>query len=204
MNETRLQKPGIEEWLTTAEAVINRLTDCVHVYKHPPEIGGFMPEAERQNKTHDTIKLLRRLHPLLDQATTPTDSIADAHNHDEQRVSALTVLFRDVLDHLPALSQDMQFLLHSPWMHKFPNKIAETLFAGETRDQSHGLGSGLPEHGRLAAAITQLMDREVMGDTRHPRQDLLRHGEPRRHDVEGRARWVEQNSHFLHTAGRVE
>jgi hypothetical protein len=88
-------------------------------------------------------------------------------------------------------------------MHHFPNRVAETIFNGNG-ESSHGIGSGQIEHGRLPAALNDLLEREQMGETRHPREDLLQQGEPRRHDVEARARWVKQNGRFLRSAGRVE
>jgi len=197
------QKPGVEEWLEWAEVVVDRLTDCVHVYKKPPTPGAFMADAERQTKTDKTIKLLHRIHALVDKSETPSDSIPDVHGHDEQRISGLALLFDETLKALPQLSTDMQKLLKSPWQSKFPNKIAQILFFGDG-DEDHGIGSGYPEQGRLPAALAALLEREQMGESRHPREALLLHGEPRRHDAEGRQRWREQNSRFLRSAGRVE
>jgi hypothetical protein len=203
MNEQHLQKPNVEEWLFLAVAVVDRLTECVHVYKHPPFVDVFVADAERQHKSNLTVGLIRRFHTLLDQAETPTDSIAGAYGHDERVIDGFIVLFHEALKILPWLSADMQKLLKSPWMRQFPNKIAETLFLGDG-DETQGIGSGHPEHGRLPAALAAILEREQIGETRHPREELLRHGEPRRHDVEGRTRWVRENSSFLRTAGRVE
>jgi hypothetical protein len=203
MKKQSVQKPGVEEWLHWAEIVLDRLTDVVHVYKKPPNPDVFMPDAERQHKTDSAIKLLHRIHALVDKSETPTDSMPDVHNHDEQVITGLALLFGEMLDLLPKLSADMQKLLKSPWMDKFPNKTAASLFAGKG-DESQGIGSGHPEHGRLPEALFAMIEREQMGDTRRPREALLRQGEPRRHDVEARQRWTEQNSRFLRTAGRVE
>jgi hypothetical protein len=199
------QKPSIEEWLHWGEVVVDQLTGCVHVYKKPPhsESLSFMPDAERQQKSDFIVKILRRLHPLLDQSTTPSDSIADAHRHDERTISSLTVIFNEALKNLTWLSSDMQKLLKSPWMSNFPNKAAENLFFG-MEDESQGIGSGRVEHGRLPASLADLIEREEAGETRRPREEWLRQGEPRRHDVEARARWAEQNGKFLRSAGRVE
>ena len=197
------QKPGIEEWLHWAEVTLDRLSDCVHVYKKPPNNDVFMADAERQHKTDLAVKLLHRIHALVDKTDTPTDSVPDAHGHDEQVITGLALLFGEALEMLPQLSHDMQKLLKSPWMHKFPNKIAEKIFLG-AGDESQGLGSGYPEHGRLPEALMAMIEREQVGDTRHPREDLLNQGEPRRHDADARQRWAEQNSRFLRTAGRVE
>ena len=198
-------KPSIEEWLFWANIVIERLTDCAHVYgqKEALPSGVFMAEAERQKKTEATVAMLRRIYILVDQSETPTASIAEAHIHDERTINGLAVLFEALLQDMHELSADMQKLLASPWHSKFPNKIAQTLFFGSD-DESHGIGSGTPEHGRLPAMLTELIEHEQIGDTRLPRQDFLRQGEPRRHDADSRRRWMEQNSKFLRSAGRVE
>lgn len=162
-----------------------------------------MSEAERQQKTDAIIKLLRRIHALIDEAETPPDSLSDIHAHDERIIINLSPLFGETRQNLRWISADMQKLLKSPWMHGFPNKTAEALFRGEG-DESEGIGSGHPEHGRLPAALLELQEREQASETRHPRLALQRPVEPRRHDVEGHVRWTEQNSGFLRTAGRVE
>lgn len=197
------QKPGIEEWLHWAGILTDQLTSCVHHYKKESTNTSFMSEAERQQKSDFVIRLLRRLHPLMDQSTTPSDSIADAHNHDEQTIASLTVLFGEALKNMIWISSDMQKLLRSPWMSNFPNKAAEDLFFG-IEDESQGIGSGRVEHGRLPASLSDLLDREETGETRRPREDWLRQGEPRRHDNDARTRWAEQNGKFLRSAGRVE
>lgn len=202
MNFVRTEKPGVEEWLDLADNVIARLTECVRVYKRPPHEDVFMADAERQTKTHEVIGYLRRLHTIIDQTSIPTTSIPDVHIHDERVVDALSVLFREGLRLLPMLSADMQKLLKTHWADKFPNQSTRLMFGGS--EDTFGIGSGYAEQGHLPGAITALMEREETGDNRHPRHDLLRHGEPRRNDAEARRRWSEQNGHFLRTAGRVE
>ena len=197
------QKPSIEEWLHWGEVVVDQLTNCVHIYKKPPHSEAFMSDAERQQKSDFVIKILRRMHPLLDQSAIPSDSIAEAHSHDERTISSLVVIFNETLKNLIWLSSDMQKLLKSPWMSNFPNKTAENLFFG-VEDESEGIGSGRVEHGRLPASLADLLEREETGETRRPREEWLRQGEPRRHDPEARTRWAEQNSQFLRSAGRVE
>ena len=198
-------KPTTEEWLSWANVVIDRLTECAHIYgqKEPLPAGIFMADAERQKKTNATVSLLRRIYILVDQLEMPTASVSDAHIHDEHTIRGLTVLFDELLQAMPELSTDMQKLLQSQWHSKFPNQAAETLFYGQ-KDESHGIGSGNVEHGRLPATLAELIEREQVGITRLPREDLLRHGEPRRNDPDSRRRWVEQNSKFLRSAGRVE
>jgi len=195
MNDWSSQKPSIEEWFSWAAIIIDRLTDCVHVYKKPPHGDVFIPDADRQSQTDATVKLLHRIHMLADQTETPTDSIPDVHNNDERLVDGLAVTFRETLAALPRLSADMQKLLKSPWQSKFPSKPAQRIFLGDG-DQAHGIGSGYVEHGRLPEALFTMLEREKIGDTRHPRAELLQQGEPRRHDIGARKRWS--------VAGRVE
>lgn len=202
MDYARTEKPGIEEWTKLADNVIARLTECVRVYKRPPYNDVFMAEAERQTKTHEVVGYLRRLHTVIDQTGIPTTTVSDVHVHDERAIDALDVLFREALRLLPGLSADMQKLLKSHWADRFPNQSVRLMFAGD--DDSRGIGSGYADQGHLPGALRDLMERENMGDARPPRQDLLRHGEPRRNDAEARRRWGDQNAHFLRTAGRVE
>ncbi len=199
----RNQKPSVEEWLHWAGVVIDRLSNCVHVYKKPPHADVFVSDSERQKKTDITIKLLHRIHALADQSEVPSDSVSDAHEHYERTISGLTVLFGETLAALPWLSADMQKMLKSPWMSQFPNKLARIVFNGDGIEEQ-GIGSGHREQGRLPASLDLMLEREQGGDTRHPREELLRHGEPRRHDTDARERWAAQNSGFLRTAGRVE
>lgn len=198
MDAQEFQKPSLGEWMHWAEVVTDHLTNCVHVYKRPPYVDVFMADSERQIKTDQTIRLLRSFHLLLDQAETPPDLSTT-----ETIIEQLDALFVDTLDTLPALSSDMQKLLKSPWMSNFPNKIAESLFRGES-DKMEGIGSGQPEHGRLPAALTSLLEREQTGDARKAQEGGASSERPSRHDAEGHARWTRQNSSYLRTAGRVE
>jgi len=199
------QKPGIAEWARAAEILADRLTECVHVYKRNVDV--FMAEAERQRKTDLTIKTLQKLHALLDQIEGPEELVSDVPKHDERIIGGLEAVFHEALKALPWISADMQKLLKSPWMKGFPGKAAKILFWGEGaeqegKDKGTGIGSGLPEDGRLPGLLSALLEREEMGEIRPPR-DLLS-GEPQRHDVEGRVRWAQQNSGYLRSAGKVE
>jgi hypothetical protein len=195
-----VQKPSVEELAQAAGVLAERLTECVHVYKHNVDV--FMSEAERQRKTDQTISVLQRLHSLLDQAEMPAEFISNIEENDEKLAGGFEVMFRETLKILSGLSVDMQKLLKSSWMKSFPSKIAEVLFFGEG-DERKGIGSGNPEHGRLPGVLAELLEREEVGETRFSREDYLS-DEPRRHDKEGRQRWIEQNSGYLRTAGKVE
>jgi hypothetical protein len=96
----------------------------------------------------------------------------------------------------------MQKLLKSPWQGRFENRIAEELFRGPGGDEKQGIGSGLPDHGRLPAVLAALLESEEQGDTRPLRQDLL-HRAPMRDDKIAE-RWGERNSRILRSAGRIE
>jgi len=195
----QFQKPSIDEWTRVAETVADRLTECVHTYKHNTYI--FMAESERQHKTSFVIKILQGLHSLLDQAEMPSELVANTQESDEQVIVGLTGLFNESLEALPWISTDMQKLLKSPWMKGFPDKVAQSLFWGNG-DESKGIGSGLPEHGRLPGVLSRLLEQEAMGDVRPPRDSSA--GEPCRHDVDASTRWAEQNRDFLRKAGRVD
>lgn len=195
----QVQKPGLDEWAQVGEDLINRLSECVHVYKHGGDV--FMSEADRQSNTDAAIKILQRVHSLLDQDDVAAEFNAPDPARDEQLIGGFEVVLREALRNLPKFSADMQKLLKSPWMKNFPSKVAETLFMGEGGDERRGLGSGLPEHGRLPGQIASLLEREEIGDARAARKIT---DEPRRHDVEGRVRWAEQNSGYLRTAGKIQ
>ncbi|MDD3370225.1 MAG: hypothetical protein PHE27_00210 [Alphaproteobacteria bacterium] len=190
------RKPRMEEWVEAAEVLADRLTECVHTYKHNTYI--FMAEAERQHKTDLVIKILQKLHAALDESDNPT---ASGNRVVEKRlVDSFVSLFTEALKVLPWISVDMQKLLKSPWMKGFPGKVSESLFWGNGEERK-GIGSGLPEHGRLPEWLTDIMDREEVGEVRPARSET---GEPSRKDKEAADRWHEQNAGFLRTAGRVE
>ncbi len=195
MNAVQSQKPPVEEWLHWARVIVDRLMGCVHVYKHAQDV--FMAATERQNKSDTAIKVLQGLYPLLDQGEA-LEGKADAPEQDEQVVAGLAPLFEETIKALPWLSADMQKLLKSPWMSHFPSKIAEILFCGNG-NEFEGIGSGHPEHGRLPAALAELLEREQAGESRPAREAV-----PARHDMERHDRWVQQNSAFIRSAGRVE
>ncbi len=195
MNAGHLQKPPVEEWLYWARVVVDRLMAAVHVYKHADTV--FMAAAERQHKSDSAIKTLQRLYPLIDEGEA-LEGQKDTAAKDEEIVCNLKPVFEETLKSLPALSSDMQKLLKSPWMSHFPSKLAEIMFVGNG-NEFEGIGSGHPEHGRLPAAIQELLEREESGETRPSRESL-----PERHDMERHDRWVQQASAFIRSAGRVE
>lgn len=190
------QKPGVAEWVEAAEVLADRLTECVHAYKHNTYI--FMAEAERQRKTDLVIKILQKIHLSLDKSDEAAEH-NDAQGDDEIAASFFGI-FSEALKVLPWVSTDMQKLLKSPWMKGFPGKVAESLFWGNG-DERKGIGSGLPEHGRLPGWLADLIDREEVGDVRPTRETTA---EPSRNDKEGSDRWHEQNAGYLRTAGRVD
>jgi len=198
-----IQKPSHQEWLDWAQVVIDRLTTCVHVYSKPPHEDVFIADHERQEKNAKTVNLLRRIHALTDEVDTPTESLAEVAYHDERVIAGLTVLLRDTLDQLPELSTDMQKLLKSSWHSKCAGRLADELFRGPMGNEQEGVGSGFPEHGRLPEVLQNLLEREQTGDSRRPREALVRSSEPRRHD-ETQRRWADKNSQFLRSAGRVD
>src|ERR1700722_10779660 len=101
------QKPSHSEWMEGAQGVVDRLTSCVHVYSKPPYNDVFITEKERHAKNDAALSLLRRVHGLIDEGETPTESLADVAHHDERVIDGLAVLMREMLDMLPVLSADM-------------------------------------------------------------------------------------------------
>lgn len=198
--QQQIKKPSLSEWVRTGEVLADRLTECVYVYKHNTYI--FMAESERQHKSASIIKILQGLHTLVDEHEVPPELVDNLKESDEQISRSFATLFRETLKILPWVSADMQKLLKSPWMKGFSGKVAETLFFGDG-EEDKGIGSGLPEHGRLPAVLARLVEREEVGAFR-PKRDVLSRGELRRHDMDPTLRWVEQNSKFLRSAGRVD
>ena len=200
-------KPSYTEWLDWAQTVVDRLTTCVHTYSKPPYDDVFMADKERQGKNAVALNLLRRLHGLVDDSDTPTESLADVARHDERVIDGLEILMAEMLAMLPTLSRDMQLLLKSEWFDNCSGRSAGELFRGPLGDLDRGIGSGYPEQGRLPAVIAELLERERLGEMREPRKDLHRHGGgegrasgsgsgdhgPQRDDQELRRRWADKN-----------
>ncbi len=200
-----VEKPGRGEWMKWAQVVVDRLTTCVRVYSKPPYEDVFMSDKERQEKNGKALDLLRRIHALTDEADTPTDSLTELEHHDERVISGLKVLLRETLEYLPDLSADMQKLLKSSWLDNCNGRLADELFRGHMGYEPEGIGSGYVEHGRLPESLQNLLEREEIGQGRHPREEL-RATQPHnpRSQEESHRRWVERNSQVLRTAGRVE
>jgi hypothetical protein len=159
-----------------------------------------MPEKERQQRNGQTVELLRRIHALIDETDTLTDSLTDLDHHAERVINGLTLLFREMLAHLPELSVDMQKLLKSPWHSRCSSRLADELFRGPGGNELEGIGSGMPEHGRLPGVIANMLEREEAGDGRTARQEAAG---PSRADKTSE-RWSERNSRILRSAGRIE
>jgi len=194
------QKPDFEEWLYWSNVVIDRLTTCVHTYSKPPHEDIFMPEKDRQQRNGQTVDLLRRIHSLTDETDTPSDSLDELDHHAERVIDGLVLLFKETLDHLPELSKDMQKLLKSHWHSNCTGRLADELFRGPAGNELEGIGSGMPEHGRLPSVLVNLIESEVTGDDRAPRQEGLG---PLRQDKTSE-RLTERNSRILRSAGRIE
>jgi len=194
-------KPEFEEWLYWAQVLLDRLSICINVYSQPPYEDIFIPEKDRQQRNFQTIDLMKRIEALTDETDTPSDSLTELNHHAERVIDGLAMLFNEALQHLPQLSRDMQRLLKSPWQSKFPSRLAENLFRGSMGNDDEGLGSGLPEHGRLPKILLTILEREEKGDTRTLRQEIM--GKHSLQDDLVR-RWTDVNSRWLRSAGRIE
>ncbi|MFY9286976.1 MAG: hypothetical protein WAO98_00585 [Alphaproteobacteria bacterium] len=200
-----MHKPSHEDWLKWSQVVIDRLTCAVHIYKKSPYEDVFMADQERQDKNTRIIALLHGIHKLIDDAETPTESLAEVAYHDERVISGLKVLMADTLALLPQISDDMQKLLKSHWHSKCTGRLADELFRGPLGNEPEGIGSGHAEHGRLPEVLKNMLEQEQMGDIRRPREALVRHeGGPSRGNDETQRRWADKNSQYLRTAGRME
>jgi hypothetical protein len=209
MTDQSAQKPKMEEWLHWAGIIMERLTTCAHVYDKPPHEDIFMPEKNRNARKTKIIEILQRIHALADEVHTPSDTVANANHHDEQIVPGLAALFQEVLQNLPSWSTDMQKLMKSRWDNHCNGRIASELFRGR-ESEKEGIGTGMPEHGRLPEVLFNLLDREQAGDGRPARQELEQNGEshlandePQRHSDEPRRR-AERHGSLLRSAGRVD
>jgi hypothetical protein len=197
------QKPSHEEWLYWAQIVGDRLMTCIHIYSRPPYRENLISQLDRHTRNAIVIDFLHRLHALTDETVTPTDSLADVAHHDERVVDGLTVLLDEILKHLPRLSADMQTLLKTTWHTRSDSLVANEIFFGPNNALEKGLGSGRPQHGRLPAALNDLLHRERTDERRMPRSALIRTDLPRPQDRSQR-RWSDQNSQFLRRAGTVQ
>jgi hypothetical protein len=205
MTQQVVQKPSYDEWMYWSQVIIDRLTTVVHVYNKPPYPDVFMPGNERQFKVSQTVDLLRKLHTMTDENDLhmPQDGVAET-DRESHVIAALQPVFNNVLRRMPAWSGDMQILLKSPWYDNCAGKAASDLFRGPDDRLAEGIGSGMPEHGRLPEILRHLLEREQMGDTRSPIEEhppstyrILRRDELARS-------WSRRNSDFLRTAGRVD
>jgi len=199
------RKPSYDEWMYWTQVIVDRLTAIVHVYGHPPYEDVFMPEKTRQEKMGQALNAMRYLHELTDtyDLTLPSDP-EDAREREEALLTALSSAFQEILTLTPTWSEDMQYLLKSPWASNCVGKIAQTLFCGANNQLAQGIGSGLPENGRLPHVLENLIDREITGDERAPRAEKSPLA-PQRMRREDLARhWGRQNSGALSRAGRVD
>lgn len=205
MNGLENQKPSYDEWMYWTQVIVDRLTTVTRVYGNPPHADVFMPERERQTKLNDTVRILHHLHQLTDEneLSLPKDP-AEAAAHEETMVAALQPLYREILGVMPVWSGDMQKLLKSPWFDECAGKLAHTLFRGPNGNLNEGIGSGMPENGRLPAVIEQLMEREAVGESRAPRIEKPRHAQPRMRREELARLWSKKKSSLLGSAGRIE
>lgn len=168
MHEQPMQKPGFDEWVHWAQVVIDRLSICAHIYSKPPHPDAQIEDSIRQERQAQVADLMRRLHALLDETETPSDSVDGVDHHYEQVVGGLALLLDETLKKLPELSIDMQKLLQSPWQNKCNGRVAESLFRGPLGNEVEGIGDGRPEHGRLPASLKDLLEREQNGESRGP------------------------------------
>ena len=202
MSGLEANKPAYDEWMYWTQVVIDRLTSIVHVYNKPPYSDVFMPEHTRQTRIAAVVDLLRRLHGLTDEDSTALPQAHLRDSKDEQVIADLQQLLKNLLQHLPQFSTDMQQLLKSPWYDDCAGRVANDLFKGPNGKLDEGIGSGQPDHGRLPARLEAMLEREWMGDSRPMRLEAP----PKAHiaDRQDVAKlWAKRNTP-LRTAGRID
>jgi len=205
MQDDENLKPSYDEWMYWTQVVVDRLTTVTHVYGKPPHGDVFISEKERQAKLSETVEIMRHLHQLTDayELSIPSGA-SDVAELEEKLIATIQPEFRDVLTHLPVWSADMQRLLKSPWVDGCPGLTARALFRGPDGRLAEGIGSGMPENGRLPEVITELLDREAAGGDRAPRVEKPRFAEPRMRREELARLWGKKNGSFLRSAGRMD
>lgn len=199
------KRPSYDEWMYWTQVVVDRLTTVTHIYAHPPFSDVFMPDKDRQDKLAAALSILRGLHEMTDtyDMVTPQDSRA-AIEREETLMEQLPFAFESVLQHLPEWSSDMQLLLKSGWTGNCAGKLAQILFCGPDGRIGEGIGSGLPENGRLPEVLSSLVDRERSGEGRAPRAPKPPRAPARMRREDLAKLWAKQNSSFLRSAGRVD
>jgi len=199
-------RPSYDEWMYWAQVVIDRLTTVARVYANPPHPEVFIPEKERQAKLAETTDIMRHLHDLTDEHefSLPHEEVEAKKEAEERLLESVLPVFREILRRLPEWSADMQRLLQSPWSRDCNGKLAHILFCGESDRLAEGIGSGMPENGRLPETLAALVDREMAGGTRAPRLEKPRMAEKSMRRAELAKLWVKHNGAFLRTAGRMD
>ena len=200
--ENDVQKPSFAEWLYWGQVVIDRLTTIVHVYTKPPHEDAFMADQERLFKATQARDILRRLYTVTDE-----EEISRPRREGVERYLALVIadlqpLMREVLRRMPAWSNDMQLLLKSPWKDNYNGKVAHFLFGGPPRREAEGIGTGMPENGRLPEVLQVLLEQEALGEQRSTHEAATGDDGQRRSKIS--RSWGQQNGSFMRSAGRVD
>ncbi len=204
MSEPMVRKPSYDEWLHWAQVVSDRLTTIVHVYNKPPFDDAFIPEHERQLKVALIVEILRHIHTLTDEHEEQASrKLAAEEHYAEHVITDLRKHIDNVLQHLPALAEDMQKLLKSTWFNDFSGKVAKALFLGPEGRETDGIGSGMAENGRLPEVLHALLEREDIGGARQTREIPDSGIQKLRRDDLQRL-WGKRSSSFLRSAGRVD
>lgn len=163
------QKPSYNELVRWVGVISDRLTNVAHVYHNPPYADAYIREQDRQARAEVVLNVIRRLNSLIESNDSLTvRSPAELMEKDEEVIAQLFPLFRELLVLLPHISDDMQFLLKSPWYENCTGRKATDIFCGPTKDLNEGIGSGRVEHGRLPEILSNLIEREQLGDGRPP------------------------------------
>ncbi|MDX1922248.1 MAG: hypothetical protein SFW65_03845 [Alphaproteobacteria bacterium] len=162
------QKSTYEVWQIWAKALERQLKRCADVYKENGEDAG------------KATALLERLELFIDPVSHAQELAQ--RNYDVKGgveklyLLSLTVLqkiFRDTLNVLPAISQDMQRLLNSSCYGNCSGRAAMDIFKGPHRTTNEGIAAGVSdEYGTLPWVLANLLDEANVGGDEYLQKGL--------------------------------
>ncbi|NDE90552.1 MAG: hypothetical protein EB059_05360 [Alphaproteobacteria bacterium] len=161
MSDGMHQKSTYEIWQFWAKALERQLKRCATVYEeHSEDAGKAQKLLERIELFIDPVAHAQQLAKLKYDVQGSTDKLY---------LLSLTVLqkiFRDTLNVLPEISEDMQRLLNSPCYGNCSGRQAMDIFKGPHRTDHEGIGAGISDvTGFLPWMLAKLLDEvEVGGD----------------------------------------
>ncbi len=162
------QKSTYDVWQIWAKALERQLKRCGDVYKEHGEDAGKV------------TALLQRIELFIDPVAHAQELAK--RNYDVKGgveklyLLSLTVLhkiFRDALNALPAISEDMQRLLNSSCYGNCSGRAAMDIFKGPHRTTNEGIAAGVSdEYGTLPWVLASLLDEANVGGDEYLQKGL--------------------------------